>query len=121
MQNHQPLKSIYLPPNKPHFSLPQLTAGSENSKYLYPYLQSNAAVLINMHIWRSSTFREICMFSFGKNLAQALMKYLPIDPPAAAPCSTYGHCSTPLSLTADASYAPQDIRRACSCLFLGQV
>lgn len=54
-----------------------------------------AAVLINMHIWQSSTFREICMFSFGKNLAQALMKYSPIDPPAAAPSSTYGHCSTP--------------------------
>lgn len=27
--------------------------------------------------------RDICMFSFGKNLAQALMKYSPIDPPVA--------------------------------------
>lgn len=35
------------------------------------------------------------MFSFGKNLAQALMKYSPIDPPAAAKSPTYGHCSTP--------------------------
>lgn len=34
------------------------------------------------------------MFSFGKNLAQALMKYSPIDPPAAEPRPTYGHCST---------------------------
>lgn len=39
------------------------------------------------------------MFSFGKNLAQALMKYSPIDPPAAAQSSTYGHCSAPSPLT----------------------
>lgn len=38
------------------------------------------------------------MFSFGKNLAQALMKYSPIDPPAAAQSSTYGHCSAPSPL-----------------------
>lgn len=56
--------------------------------------QMLAAVLINMPIWRGLTFGDICMFSFGKNLAQALMKYSPIDPPAAEPRPTYGHCST---------------------------
>lgn len=59
------------------------------------YLKTKlAAVLINMPIWRGLTFGDICMFSFGKNLAQALMKYSPIDPPAAEPRPTYGHCST---------------------------
>lgn len=70
--------------------------GSEKKNYLYP--KSKAAILINIPIWSGPTFREICMFSFGKNLAQPLMKYSPIDPPAAAQSSTYGHCSAPSPL-----------------------
>lgn len=68
---------------------------SENKKIIADIQRASAAVLINMPIWRGLTFGEICMFSFGKNLAQALMKYSPIDPPAAAKSPTYGHCSTP--------------------------
>lgn len=78
---------------------------SENKKIIADIQRASAAVLINMPIWCGLTFGEICMFSFGKNLAQALMKYSPIDPPAAAPSPTYGHCSTPSPLLSLPSHA----------------